>query len=39
MVKVGYRIIKIEYADNSTWETAIKEDLESAYTYKIYKLQ
>ncbi len=39
MVKVGYRITKIEYSDNSTWESIVKEDPETAYTFKLYKLQ
>jgi hypothetical protein len=38
-LKIGYRIYKIEYADNTSWESAVTEAPETSYSYKFYKLQ
>jgi hypothetical protein len=37
-IKMGFRIMKVEYADNTTWEECTKE-IESCFVYKNYVLQ
>ncbi len=37
-IKLGYRIVKIEYSDNSVWENPVKDATETSFIYKSYKL-
>jgi hypothetical protein len=37
-IKLGYRIVKIEYSDNSVWENPVKDTTETSFIYKNYKL-